>query len=74
MPNELSGGQQHRLSIARAIVKNPKIIFGDEPRGSLDSYTRFNVLQALKTINESGTTIVLVTHDPRVARRSWRLF
>lgn len=68
MPNELSGGQQQRVSIARALVKNPKIIFGDEPTGSLDSYTSFNVLQILKNINESGTTIVLVTHDPRVAK------
>ncbi|MGL5591714.1 MAG: ABC transporter ATP-binding protein [Mycoplasmoidaceae bacterium] len=68
MPNELSGGQQQRVSIARALVKNPKIIFGDEPTGSLDSYTSYNVLETLKSINKSGTTIVLVTHDPRVAQ------
>ncbi|MGL4616715.1 MAG: ABC transporter ATP-binding protein [Mycoplasmoidaceae bacterium] len=68
MPNELSGGQQQRVSIARALVKNPKIIFGDEPTGSLDSYTSYNVLETLKKINKSGTTIVLVTHDSRVAQ------
>ncbi|MGL5246101.1 MAG: ABC transporter ATP-binding protein [Mycoplasmoidaceae bacterium] len=68
MPNQLSGGQQQRVSIARALVKNPRIIFGDEPTGSLDSYTSYNVLQTLKSINKSGTTIILVTHDPRVAK------
>ncbi|MGL4647227.1 MAG: ABC transporter ATP-binding protein [Mycoplasmoidaceae bacterium] len=68
MPSELSGGQQQRISIARALVKNPKIIFGDEPTGSLDSYTSYRVLMTLKEINKLGTTLVLVTHDSRVAK------
>ncbi len=68
MPNELSGGQQQRVSIARALAKNPKIIFGDEPTGALDSYTSYKVLDTLKQINNEGTTIVLVTHDSRVAK------
>lgn len=65
-PSQLSGGQQQRVSIARALIKNPKILFGDEPTGAVDSAMTLNILQLLKKINSEGTTVVLITHDPRL--------
>jgi putative ABC transport system ATP-binding protein len=72
MPSQLSGGQQQRVAIARAIAGDPALILADEPTGNLDSLMARQVVDLLEQINEMGTTIVLVTHDPELARRAQR--
>ena len=72
MPSQLSGGQQQRVAIARAIAGDPVLILADEPTGNLDSLMARQVMDLLEQINESGTTVVLVTHDPELARRAQR--
>lgn len=68
-PYQLSGGQMQRVSIARAIVKNPKVLFCDEPTGALDEETGKNILKILQEINEKyKTTMVIVTHNPSIAK------
>jgi putative ABC transport system ATP-binding protein len=71
-PAELSGGQQQRVAIARALAGEPKILLADEPTGNLDSLMARGVMELLEEINQQGTTIIMVTHDPELAARAHR--
>lgn len=73
MPNQLSGGQQQRVSIARALAANPPVILADEPTGALDSKTGKDVMKFLMTLNDSGKTIILITHDNGIAECAKRI-
>ena len=70
MPNEMSGGQKQRVAIARALINKPQIILADEPTGALDSKTSLEVMELLRQVNDEGMTIVCVTHEPDIARRT----
>lgn len=72
LPNQLSGGEQQRVSIARAIAHDPKIIFADEPTANLDSETADTVMKTFIDLNNNGQTIVMVTHEPEYARLTKR--
>ncbi len=71
-PNQLSGGQQQRIAIARALVADPAILLVDEPTGNLDSKSGDQIIEVLQELNDRGTTICMVTHDPRYAHMAKR--
>ena len=72
LPSQLSGGQQQRVAIARALAGEPRFLLADEPTGNLDSEMAESVMQLLESINANGTTIVMVTHEPKLAERAGR--
>jgi putative ABC transport system ATP-binding protein len=73
LPNALSGGERQRVAIARALIGNQTVILADEPTGNLDTSTSEEIMALLKTIHQSGTTLVLVTHDPKIAQQTQRV-
>lgn len=73
LPNELSGGQKQRIAIARALVSTPRIILADEPTGALDSATSIEMMDLLKEINQTGITILIVTHEHDIAHSTDRI-
>ena len=73
LPAQVSGGEQQRCAIARAVIHHPKLIFADEPTGALNRHNTIEVLNLLTSINESGQSILMVTHDIHVALRANRI-
>ncbi len=73
LPSELSGGQCQRVAIARAMITRPKVILADEPTGALDSKTSFSVIDLFKSINNDGTTVLIVTHEHDIAEKTHRV-
>lgn len=70
---QVSGGQLQRAGICRALISNPQVIFGDEPTGALNSTSAQEIMDLLASINSEGTTVMLVTHDPKIAARTERI-
>ena len=73
LPSELSGGQKQRVAIARAMVSKPKVLLADEPTGALDSKTSSEVMSLIQEINNSGKTILVVTHEEDIAKMCKRI-
>ena len=72
-PTQLSGGQNQRVAIARAMVNHPKILLADEPTGALDSKSGEQIMELFDSLNEEGVTIVMITHDPKIAAKAKRI-
>ena len=72
LPNELSGGEQQRVAVARALVHNPSFVLADEPTGNLDSENTASLMELFTKLNEEGTTVILITHDLEVAESAQR--
>ena len=72
-PNELSGGEQQRVTVARALAGGPAMVWADEPTGNLDTETATSIVELLKELNRDGLTLVLVTHDPSIGSQAQRL-
>ena len=72
LPAQLSGGQQQRVAIARALAGEPRFLLADEPTGNLDTQMALSIMELIRDINESGTTIIMVTHDPTLAKMASR--
>src|SRR5262245_20148556 len=72
LPSEMSGGQKQRVAIARALIGKPRLILADEPTGALDSETSRQIMDLMSEINQTGITVLVVTHDPEVAARTQR--
>ena len=73
MPNELSGGQKQRVAIARALINKPKVILADEPTGALDTDTSYEMMKVLKKINDTGITVIIVTHEKDISEMTKRI-
>lgn len=72
-PTELSGGQRQRVAIARSLANNPQILLADEPTGNLDSVSEAEIMEIFTTLNKQGTTIIMVTHEPELAKYATRI-
>lgn len=73
LPSEMSGGQKQRVAIARALASDPKVLLADEPTGALDTKTSYGVMDLIQQINDEGKTVLIVTHEPDIAKMTKRI-